>query len=89
MMTLKVSLPEPLKAYIEELVAEGIYRNPSEYLSDLVDRDRQARRNASVEPLLVEGLDSGPATPMSAEDWEEIEQLGLRLLAERSAKKRS
>lgn len=88
MMTLKVSLPEPLKAYIEELVAEGVYRNPSEYLSDLVDRDRQPRRNASVEPLLVEGLDSGPATPMSAEGWEEIEQLRLRLLADRSAKKR-
>ena len=54
MAKLQVMLPEPLKEYIDELVAEGTFRDPSDYVRSLIDRDRQARGKAGVEPLSVE-----------------------------------
>src|SRR5438094_983919 len=70
MSSMNITLPEPLKEFIEELVAKGTFKDPSDYLQTLVDRDRQERER--IEALLIEGLDSGPSTPMTAEDWQEI-----------------
>jgi antitoxin ParD1/3/4 len=37
--TLNVSLPEPLKEYVQERVSEGIYSNPSDYVRSLIRDD--------------------------------------------------
>ena len=60
MTKVQVTLPEALKQFIDGLVAEGAFKDPSEYLQTLIDRDRQARHKARIEALLIEGLDSGP-----------------------------
>lgn len=90
MTTLQISLPEPLKAFIDELVAAGTFKDTNEYLRTLVDHDRSARLRQvdRIESLLEEGLDSGASTPMTPEGWDEIEREGLRLLAERRAMKK-
>ena len=38
------------------------------------NRDKSTRREAQarLDALLQEGLDSGPSTPMTAEDWSDI-----------------
>ena len=41
MTSLNISLPEPLKAYIESKVEAGDYGTPSEYVRDLIRRDKQ------------------------------------------------
>ncbi len=87
MTQVQVSLPEPLKQFIDGLVAEGIFNDSSEYVRTLIDRDRQAREKSRVEVLLIEGLDSGPSTPITPEDWEEIEREGQRIVAGRKARK--
>ncbi len=87
MSKVQVSLPEPLRRFIDGLVAEGAFKDPSEYLQTLVDRDRQAREKARIEALLIEGLDSGPSTPMTADDWDAIECEGRRIGAARKARK--
>jgi antitoxin ParD1/3/4 len=87
MTKVQVSLPEPLKQFIDGLVAKGAFKDPSEYLQSLIDRDRQARERARIEALLIEGLDSGPSTPMTPEDWDEIEREGRRIIAARKARK--
>ena len=89
MTTMLVSLPEPLTAFIDQLISEGSFKDRDEYLRTLIDRDRRERSNGAdrLESLLVEGLDSGPSTPMTPETWAQIRQDGLRLLAERKAAK--
>jgi antitoxin ParD1/3/4 len=87
MTKVQVSLPEPLKQFIDGLIAEGAFKDPSEYLRTLVDRDRKAREKARIEALLIEGLDSGPSTPMTPEDWDEIAREGQRIAAARKARK--
>jgi antitoxin ParD1/3/4 len=57
--SLNVSIPEPLKAYVEAQVDSGDYGTPSEYVRDLIldDRDRRLTR---LEDRLLENLKSKP-----------------------------
>src|SRR5947209_6081026 len=41
--------------------------DPASVPQEVVDR-----RQREIEALLIEGLDSGPATPMTAEDWQAL-----------------
>ncbi|MBP7064904.1 type II toxin-antitoxin system ParD family antitoxin [Ferrovibrio sp.] len=41
MATLTVSLPDPLKAWIEQQISQGQYADAGDYLRDLVRRDQE------------------------------------------------
>ncbi|WP_404790236.1 type II toxin-antitoxin system ParD family antitoxin [Altericista sp. CCNU0014] len=72
MSTVNISLPESMKAYIDEQVATGGYGTVSEFFRDLIRQDQKRKAKESLETLLLEGLDSGTSTSMSAQDWEDI-----------------
>jgi antitoxin ParD1/3/4 len=67
--TLNVSLPEPLKEYVQERVLEGIYSNPSDYVRSLIRDDMRQSAQRRLETLVLEGLNSGDPKPV---DWEAI-----------------
>jgi Arc/MetJ-type ribon-helix-helix transcriptional regulator len=54
-------VPEPLKQFIDGLVAEGALKDSSEYLGTLIERDRQAGEKSRLEALLIESLGSNDA----------------------------
>jgi antitoxin ParD1/3/4 len=54
---MNVSLPDPMRDWIEERVRSGEYSNASDYVRDLVRHDR-ARHNSLVDAL-IEGETSG------------------------------
>ena len=83
MDTMNISLPDPMKAFVEELVARGDYSSASEYVRTLIREDRKRRETEHLEALLLEGLNSGPATEMTPEDWEAIRQEVRRRVAAR------
>jgi antitoxin ParD1/3/4 len=58
MSSLNISLPEQLKDYVESRVQEGDYGTPSEYLRELIRRDKELRR-ARLQRELLEALHSG------------------------------
>ncbi|MFD3508895.1 type II toxin-antitoxin system ParD family antitoxin [Nocardia sp. NPDC058666] len=60
MTTMNVSLPDSMKAFVEEQVAQRGYGTSSEYVRELIRReqDRDQLRN-----LLLEGAGSGPGEP--------------------------
>jgi antitoxin ParD1/3/4 len=60
MSTMNISLPEALKAFVDEQVSERGYGTSSEYVRELIrkDQDRLRLRN-----LLLEGAASAPAAP--------------------------
>lgn len=60
MATMNVSLPDPMKDWIEERVRNGPYANVSDYVRDLIRHD-QERREALV-AALIEGEQSGTST---------------------------
>ena len=64
MVTMNISLPDPMKAWVETQSQDGRYANVSDYMRDLIRRD-QARQAAvkEVQTLVDEGIESGPARP--------------------------
>jgi antitoxin ParD1/3/4 len=70
--SMNVSLPETLKDYVQERVAEGTFSNPSDYVRALIREDRKRRAEERLDELLMEGINSGPAEPMTAEDWADM-----------------
>ncbi|MDN5754075.1 MAG: type II toxin-antitoxin system ParD family antitoxin [Nitrosospira sp.] len=61
MSTMNVSLPQPMKKWVEEQAQSGRYSNASDYVRDLIRRDQdRAAKIAHMQDLVTEGLNSGP-----------------------------
>jgi len=72
--TVNVSMPDEMMAFVKKQIAEGGYESPDAYLRALVKEAQARRAKQSLEAKLLEALDSGPATPMTREDWDSIER---------------
>jgi antitoxin ParD1/3/4 len=71
MTSLNISLPQPLKDFVEERVKEGSYSTPSEYVRELLREDQKRQAKEKLEILLLEGLNSGKPTEVNREHWED------------------
>ena len=71
MATMNISLPEPLKTFVDEQVAGGSYGTSIEYVRALIrnDQDRQRLRN-----LLLEGASSAPTGPADAAFFHDLRE---------------
>lgn len=79
MASLHVSLSDKMRSFVEDRIRGGEYHNHSEYVRDLIRRDQRRRAREKVDALLLEGLSSGEARPLNAEDWQAIrEEVRLR-----------
>src|SRR5271165_272378 len=83
MASLNISLPQSLKDYVENQVAECGYGTPSEYVRELLRQDQRRRADERLEALLLEGLNSGKAIKITPEYWDSKR----RQLIERHSKK--
>lgn len=72
--SMNISLPDAMRTYIEEKVAAGGYSSVSEYFRELVRQDQKRQAAERLEAMLLEGLNSGTATEMTPNDWEDIRQ---------------
>lgn len=60
MATMNVSLPDPMKDWVEAQTATGRYANASDYVRDLIRRDQErADKIAHIQKLVSEGIESG------------------------------
>jgi antitoxin ParD1/3/4 len=57
MTSLNISLPDPLKAYVEDRVATGDFGTPSEFIRNLIRQDKE-HRLSRLESELFESLQS-------------------------------
>jgi antitoxin ParD1/3/4 len=72
METMNISLPEPLKQFVDSQVAAGTYSSASEYIGRLIQDDQERRHREAIEHKLVEALDGPPSTPLTPQDWDDI-----------------
>lgn len=72
MKTLNISLPDSMRAFIEEQTKTGTYSTASEYLRTLIREDQKQKAQERLEALLLEGLESGEAQRLTPDDWEDL-----------------
>jgi antitoxin ParD1/3/4 len=70
MNTLPITLPESLTTYLQNQIESGHYATPSDYIQALIQADRD--RQAHLESLALEGIQSSSSTPMTPGDWSQI-----------------
>jgi len=72
MASLNISLPAPMREWIDAQIERGRYGNASEYVRELIRRDQERQAQARLEELLLEGIKSGTASPLTRQDWAEL-----------------
>lgn len=69
MATMNVSLPDPMKKWVENQVESGHYSNSSDYVRDLIRRDQEYLNQREV---LVKALIAGEESGVSDRSVDEI-----------------
>lgn len=69
---MNVALPDSLKEFVHKRVADGGYSTVSEYIRELIRTDQKALARAQLEAELMKGIQSGPSTDMTPDDWEQL-----------------
>ena len=80
MATMNVSLPDPMKEWVDAQTRTGRYSNASDYVRDLIRRDlERTDKLAELQRLVADGLESG----VSGRSKEEILKAAREALAAR------
>jgi antitoxin ParD1/3/4 len=65
---MNISLPEPLKLFVEDQVNKGGYSTASEYLRELIREAQRRKEHQELEAKLLAGLQN-PTSEMTAGEW--------------------
>ncbi len=71
MQTMNISLPDPLKKFVDAQIAQGRYSSVSEYVRELIRADEKRKAEEHLEALLLEGL-QGEEAAFTRVDWQAI-----------------
>jgi len=78
--TLNISLPEPMRAFIEARVNEGLYGSASDYVRALIREDQKQQEQLHLEAKLLEAIESGKFDTMTPEFFEQLRARARELI---------
>lgn len=68
MATMNISLPEPMRKWVESRTKDGLYANHSDYVRDLIRKDRaRLEKIQALQAAIDEGLASGAPEEFNVE----------------------
>lgn len=82
MQSMNISLPDPLKKFVDGQIAQGRYSSVSEYMRELIRADEKRKAEEHLEAKLLEGMNS-PESELTPADWSAIRNEALAKLEER------
>lgn len=60
MATMNISLPDPMRDWVQTQIQDGRYSSSSDYVRDLIRRDQEFRQQQQIlQEAITEGLKSG------------------------------
>ena len=72
MTSMNITLPAPMRQFVEEQIQSGNYGTASEYVRTLIREDQKRKAKERLETMLLEGLDSGEPLEATSEFWKEL-----------------
>lgn len=69
MATMNISLPDDLKSFVDAQVAEHAYGSSSEYLRELIRKQRDVEK---LRNMLLEGFNSGPGEVVTEDTFRQM-----------------
>jgi antitoxin ParD1/3/4 len=69
MATMNISVPDPMKDWVQTQIAEGKYASSSDYVRDLIRRDQLEKdKLTALQAAITLGIESGEAGTLDIED---------------------
>ena len=85
MQSMNISLPEPLKQFVDGQISTGRYSSASEYVRELIRADEKRKAKELLEAKLLEGL-QGEEVALTKADLQAIRQEALTRAQARARK---
>ena len=76
MQSMNISLPDPLKQFVDGQLRSGRYSSASEYVRELIRADEKRKAEDLLEAKLLEGLSSAESE-LTPADWSSIRKEAL------------
>ncbi|MBW8831156.1 MAG: type II toxin-antitoxin system ParD family antitoxin [Burkholderiales bacterium] len=86
MQSMNISLPDPLKQFVDGQVSTGRYSSASEYVRELIRADEKRKAEEQLEAKLLEGL-SDTETALTPADWSLIRKDALAKIEARKQRR--
>lgn len=83
MQSMNISLPEPLKQFVDGQISTGRYSSVSEYVRELIRADERRKAEELLEAKLLEGL-NGATSNLTPADWTAIRREALAKIEART-----
>ncbi len=75
--SMNISLPSVLRQWVEDQVETRGFGTASEFVRDMIRREREKAVRAQVDRALIDALQS-PLTEMTDKDWDDIRKEGRK-----------
>jgi antitoxin ParD1/3/4 len=72
--TIQLPLSETLSTFVDEQAARQGYNGAADYIAALLEAEQKKKAQEQLDALLLEGLNSGPAKPLTDANWEQLRQ---------------
>ena len=82
MESMNISLPEPLKRFVDGQISTGRYSSASEYVRELIRADEKRKAEEQLEAKLLEGLNSAESE-LTPADWSALRKEALERIEAR------
>lgn len=82
MQSMNISLPDPLKQFVDGQISLGRYSSASEYIRELIRADERRKAEEQLEAKLLEGLSSAESE-LTPADWSAIRREALAMVEAR------
>ena len=77
MATMNISVPDPMKSWVQVQIEEGKYISSSDYVRDLIRKDQEEKdKLATLQAAITAGVESNEAGEL---DMESIKQKARKL----------
>ena len=83
MTTVTISIPEPLRGFMQKQIKSKGFGNVSEYFRTLLRKAQEEEADAKLQALLLEGLNSGKDIKLTREFWKDLKIEATQLLKKR------
>jgi antitoxin ParD1/3/4 len=83
---MNISLPPALRDWVNDQVETRGFGTASEFLRDLLRREKERSLRHKIDSVLLQAVET-PVSPMTDQDWADIETEGRKLAKNRKRKK--
>jgi antitoxin ParD1/3/4 len=86
MESMNISLPDPLKQFVDAQISTGRYSSASEYIRELIRFDEKRKAEEQLAAMLLAGL-ATPEVALTEADWKAIRAEALSKVEARKRKR--